>query len=69
MEPEEAESDDDQAPVSAKESLKCCLLVRSYFILLDEDKRIRQADLDKMSSVIRKNRRAKAKQIDMRDFI
>ena len=69
VEPAEVESDEDQAPVSAKEALKCCLLLRSYFIRSDEATRIIQSDLDKMSSVIRKNRHARAKQLDMRDFI
>ena len=32
VEPAEVESDEGQAPVSAKEALKCCLLLRSYFI-------------------------------------
>ena len=69
VEPAEVESDEDQAPVSAKEALKCCLLLRSYFIRSDADTQIIQSDLDKMTSVICKNRHARAKQLDMRDFI
>ena len=69
VEPAEVESDEDQAPVSAKEALTCCLLLRSYFIRSDANTRIIHSDLDKMSSVIHKNRYARAKQLDMRDFI
>ena len=35
VEPAEVESGEDQAPVSAKEALKFCLLSRSYFIRSD----------------------------------
>ena len=69
VEPAEVESDEDQASVGAKEALNCCLILRSYFIRSDADTRIIQSDMDKMSSVIRKNRHARAKQLDMRDFI
>ena len=65
----EVESDEDEAHVSAKEELKCCLLLRSYFIRSYEDTRIVQSDLDKIKSVMSKNRSARAKQLDMRDFI
>ena len=68
-EPAEVERDEDQAPVSAKEELKCCLLLISYFVRSDEDSRIIQSDLEKMLSIIRKNHHARAKQLDMRDFI
>ena len=69
LEPAEVKSDEDQSPVSAKEALKCCLLLCSYFIRSDVDTRNIQSDLDTMSSVIRKNRHSRAKQLDMRDFI
>ena len=36
-EPAEVESDEDQAPVSAKEALKCCLLLHLYFIRSHRD--------------------------------
>ena len=61
VEPAEVERYEDQAPVSAEEAPKCCLLLRSYFIRSDADTRIIQSDLDKMSSVIRKNGHARAK--------
>ena len=69
VEPAEVKSDEDQAPVSAKEALKCCLLLRSYFIRSDEDTRIIQSDLDKMSLITHKNWHAREKQSDMSDFI
>ena len=67
--PGEVESDEDQAPVRAKEEVKCCQLLRSYFVRSYRDTRIVQADLDKMSSIIRKNRHAKAEQLGVRDFV
>lgn len=67
--PMDVESDEDEAPVNAKEALKCCLLLRAYFVRSDEDTHLIQSHLDKMSTVIRKNRRAGAKQLDMRNFI
>ena len=34
-EPAEVKNDEGQAPVSAKEAPKCCLLLRFYFVRLD----------------------------------
>ena len=62
------ESDEDQAPVSVKEALRCWLPLRSYFIRSDEDKQIIQSYLDNMSSVIRKTRHARAKQLDRTSY-
>ena len=64
--PAEVGSDEDQAPVSAKEAPKPCLLLRSYFARSYGDTRIIQSDLDKISSVICKNWHSRAKQLDMR---
>ena len=69
VEPAELESEKDQTYFIANEALKCCLLLRSYFIHSDENTRIVQSDLDNMSSVIRRNWHARAKWLDMRDFI
>ena len=67
--PAEVDRDEDQAPVSAKQALKYCLLLRSYFIRSAEDTRIIKSHLYKMSSGIRKTWHARAKQLDMIDFI
>ena len=58
------ESDEDQAPVSAKVALKCCQLLRLKFERSYRDTRIFQSDFDKMSSVIRKYPETRAKQLD-----
>ena len=68
-EPAEVERDEDQAPVSAKEALRCYLLLRSHFVSSYRDVHIVQSDMDEMSSGIRKNRQARSKQLDMSDFI
>ena len=66
VEPVEVESDENYASVSAKKALKCCLLLRSYFISSYEDTRLVQSDMDKMSAVIRNNRHARAKSLHER---
>ena len=68
-EPGEVESDEDQAPFSAKEAPTCCLLLHLYFVRSYRDTCIVQSDTGKISSGIRKNRHARAKRIDMRDLI
>lgn len=64
------ESDEDEAPmVSTQEALKCCLLLRAYFVHCDgDDLSEHLLHLASMANAARKNGRSRARQVDITSF-